>query len=111
MSRLYVGGRTVFTKTFYNPISASDWDPPVVLFEQRKPDGTVVEWRYGVDPEITKLAVGQYQVEIPWTQSGAWFLRWQALADEADVDSAMGAVEEHITVAASKFANPILPNP
>lgn len=52
------------------------FDPTVVKFEVTDPTGTVTNYVYGTDPEVTRNATGDYELELDvGTTRGIWKVR------------------------------------
>ena len=61
----------------FTDINDADADPATVTFRMRSPDGTVLVYVYGTDPEVKKTAVGIYYVEHEFAGPGRHVLRWE----------------------------------
>jgi hypothetical protein len=103
-----VGDRTRFTATFRDLDSAL-FDGNVVLFKLKSPAGTETTYRYGVDAALTRVSLGVYRIEVPWTLKGTWHRRWEVLTIIDDPTSTLVASEAAVQVHTSAFASPILP--
>jgi len=64
--RVRIGLSTPFTA------NGSAFDPEVVNFLIRLPDGTLTKYTYLTDPEVVKNAIGDYEMEIDADLSGIY---------------------------------------
>lgn len=104
-----VGSRSKYTGTFRDTDGAL-FDGAVVLFKIRPAaGGDEITYRYGVNAELERVSQGVYTCEVAWTVAGDWYIRWQVLAVEDDPSTALASHEKRVQVAATKFAQPILP--
>ena len=79
MGIISYGGHVKITATFTDPDTGSSVDPVAVRCYVRRAGQTETLYTYGVDPAITKLAVGSYEcVLAPPPASTSWFYRWEA---------------------------------
>jgi len=106
-----VGDRSVFTWTVENEETGVPYNPPIMLVKVKPYGGTEVTYRYGVTPGFTNPSTGAFRIEIPWTSTGQWKVRFEALSDALDVNSTLWAEERTCTVKPTAFSNPILPDP
>ncbi len=52
-------------------------DPTSVTVRLREPDGTLMSFVYGTDPEVVRTALGAYEIDLALTQAGRHVLRWE----------------------------------
>ena len=51
-------------------------DPQTINFSIRKPNGQLITFVFGTDPEIVKDAPGVYHCDADIDVTGRWFHRW-----------------------------------
>lgn len=75
-------------------------DPETVVAKVLSPRGTLSTYTYGSDVDLTKLAVGSYQIMFTPDTGGRWVIRW-----EGTFDGAYGSVvtEDDMIVQLSPF--------
>lgn len=68
-------------------------DPASVVFQWRWSNSpTPTTWTYGVDPQVTRIAVGVYEVSVRLTQSGTLFYGWQTTGPDSAEQSRIRVV-------------------
>jgi hypothetical protein len=75
-----VGDRVrVYTETPFQDAATPPvpFDPDVVTVLVRAPGGTVTAYEYGADPEVVKLDVGEYELELDVEAAGEYRYRFQ----------------------------------
>lgn len=70
----YVGTRVVLRAVFMPAGSSTATDPTAVAAKVRKPDGTKQSLVYGVDPEVTRVSIGVYELRIVVDVRGSWWI-------------------------------------
>jgi hypothetical protein len=68
---ILVGNMTRVTATFRDSQNVIN-DPDQVKFKLKLPEGTVTDYEYGIDDEITKISPGIYFVDIPLDTAGRY---------------------------------------
>lgn len=76
-------------------------DPTAVTFFLKNPGGTIADYVYGTDAEVTKQSTGIYRFRITLTAAlggaGQWYCRVEGTG------TAVGAFEKPFTVRVSEF--------
>jgi hypothetical protein len=76
-------GETVRARaTYTDPDTGALTDPSSVSATLREPDGTLTTFVYNVDPELTKVSTGVYQLSIPLALVGTYKWKWVGTATE-----------------------------
>ena len=88
--RLFPGDVLTLDAGFCDPVTGAPIDPATVKVKVKLPDTTVLTYEHGTDPELMKVTVGNYQLNLPLTVAGDWWVRWEstgayAAAEEARV--------------------------
>lgn len=69
-----VGDRVrVRTSTPFQDAAGAAFDPDVVTFEVKDPAGTTVDYIYGTDDEVSKIATGDYACDVDVDTAGVWY--------------------------------------
>lgn len=71
-----VGDAVICQGIFTTAATGAAVDPTNVYFQTKTPSGTITTYTYGVDPEVQRLAVGQYTATVSATADGDWYCRW-----------------------------------
>ena len=74
-------------------------DPDSIIAKVMAPYGEVTTYTYGTDAELTKLAVGSYQLAFTPDNGGRWYIRWEATY----TGSGVAVSEETMLVQVSPF--------
>lgn len=77
--------------------AGDELDPGSLTFFLKQPDGSVVEYTYGADPELTRDSAGDYHVDWLTAQPGTHTYRFVGTGNYA------GADEERFRVARSRI--------
>jgi hypothetical protein len=96
MNTYLIGNAVRSTVRFRSP-SGAFVDPAVVQVLVRIPVGTVTTYVYGVAPEVVKVNVGIYYIDMPLTAAGEWHVRWEGIGTN------QAAVEHQFLCQASSF--------
>lgn len=75
VDQFYQGNALKFSATFTDENNLPI-DPTVVTFTLKKPDGTLVDYIYGTDPEVTKIATGIYNAVLTMSDVGSNYFGW-----------------------------------
>lgn len=75
-------------------------DPSAITCRVKDPLNVIVLYTFGVDPELERITVGVFKLEIPVPIVGVWEFRWKGTGAVAVAD------EQKFTVEASTFPNP-----
>lgn len=75
--RIVVGSLPTFDASF--SVDGLAADPTTLTFSYRIDDGDIITLEYGVDSEIVKTDTGEYSIELPVTEPGRWYGRWEAV--------------------------------
>lgn len=102
-----VGDRSKLTATFRD-LDNAIFDPPVVIVKVKTPAGVESTYQYSLDAGVIRVSEGVYTFEQPWTTNGNWYVRFLAMADGDDIDSALVAYEFTARVVKSAFTTPIV---
>ena len=87
----------LYTSTpFTSAINNQPFDPDVVNFLVKDPNGTVTDYVYGTDPEVVRAGVGDYYMYLRPTINGTWGWRVEGFTSGL----AMGAEEATFSVKA-----------
>ena len=70
------GQRIKITVQFTDADTGGAVDPTIVRFCTRDPENVSTCWRYLVDPEITRTAVGAYRFDLLLSKHGTWTYAW-----------------------------------
>ena len=89
-----IGDLVRLKAAFTDAESGAAIDPDTVAFRVREPDGTLTDYAYPA--EVTKTAVGAYQVDVDADQAGSW--RWRVFS----TGNGQAAEEDGFTVRKSK---------
>jgi hypothetical protein len=74
-------------------------DPDTVRFKWKvNSDGDETTWEYGTDDELVKVDTGIYHAELPFNESGVYYMRWEVEG------TFQGAVETTQVVFPSNFS-------
>lgn len=84
--------------TYTDPDTGLVTDPIAVSVVVRQPNGTKTTYVYGVDPELTKVSIGLYQILITLSEDGTYKWKWTGTAaskatvdyDECDAETEAG---------------------
>ena len=74
-----VGERVTLSMTWRHLDTGALFDPHTVRVMLYRQYGDSVEYVHGVDPELVRIAEGQYEAEYTPMQWGHWRYRWEAL--------------------------------
>lgn len=96
LATLIIGTKAEADCTF--EIGSSPTDPTTVVAKVRNPAGTITTYTYGVDAALTRLSSGEYRLLFTVDRQGTWEVRFAGTGD------VVAAVEQSITVPASRFA-------
>ena len=83
VARSVVGGDDSFGRMDRRAADDALADPDGLVFRLREPDGTLVYYTYGVDPELEKESTGLYHAYFDCVQVGAHHWRYDATGDVA----------------------------
>ena len=72
-------------------------DPSSIKFKLKKPNGSIIVYVYGTDPQIVKSALGVYYVDYFVTEHGRYFYRYEGTG------LVFAAAEESFNVKKSNF--------
>jgi len=98
MSHSYdVGDQVICQALFTSAATGAAVDPTDVYFQVKDPSGNITTYHYGVDPEVAKLAVGQYTATVNIDEAGIWYYRWYSTG------IGMAAGENVFNVKSSEF--------
>lgn len=59
----------------YQSIDEVPFDPSVVKFSFRDPDGNVTTYTYSTDTQLVRTGTGEYYCDVDFSASGAWRVR------------------------------------
>lgn len=71
-----------------------DVDPDAVVFKAMDPAGQIQTWTYGADPDVVRLGVGHYQLDLPLTAGGTWHYRVEGVGAYQSADERQFVVSE-----------------
>lgn len=82
MSNSYdIGDQVICQAVFTSASTGTVVDPTHVYFQIKDPSEHITSYEYGVDPEVAKLAAGQYTATVNVDEAGLWFYRWYSTGD------------------------------
>lgn len=93
-NRYALGDTVTFAANFQ--VADADHDPTTVKFTIRNPTGIETTYVYGTDPELTKISVGDYEIELTLNISRSWHYEWEAEGVNK------GLIEQRVIVRRSK---------
>lgn len=76
-SEKYDIGDTVILTASFTDRDGTAVAPTGVTCLVKQPDGTVEDYIFGTDAEITNPAVGEYETAVPITQAGKHLFRYE----------------------------------
>ncbi len=76
MANYYEYGNAVTIYGNYDDVDDNPYDPTVVKVVVTSPAQVATTYVYTVDPEVVKLSVGRYSMDIILPAVGAWYYRW-----------------------------------
>lgn len=91
----YLEGTTIKAKAKFKNSLGALVDPTNVFLKYKRPDSVVVTLAYDL-VEITKTAVGNYEVYVTLDQPGKYVFRWEGSGNNGSVS------ESEVTVTASQ---------
>lgn len=50
-------------------------DPGTITFSIKKPNGTIVSYTYNTDPEVSRIDMGRFRLDVAIDSAGDWFVR------------------------------------
>ena len=98
MTLFDIGDQVRCTTSFTN-LAGVATDPTTVKFKVKSPSAET-EYVYGVDAEVVRTATGVFYVDVTFTASGSWSVRWVASGN------LVSAIEQKVKVRATAFAAP-----
>lgn len=60
----------------FSDLSGAAVDPTTVECSVREPDGTITTYAWPADPEVVRLAVGEFAFDLPVDAAGVWAYRF-----------------------------------
>lgn len=91
-NQYYVGSKPRLSADF--KLSGVLTNPTAVTFKARTPSGTVTTYVYGTDAQLVRLATGQYYVDLPVTEQGEWWYRFEGTGTVTAASEAFLVVKE-----------------
>lgn len=78
MTAIYLVGVELQLSCAITDQSGQPADPSALDFKIKLPDGTLVTYTYGTDPQLVRDTVGQYYVYFDCTEAGVHWYRFEA---------------------------------
>lgn len=97
MSENYLVGQVLRISATVRDASDNLADPGGLVFKFRYGSGPITIKLFGVDPEVVRDGLGRFHIDLPLTDAGVLYFRWESNASNT------GAGEGKIAVAAGRF--------
>lgn len=79
MANSYFEGQKIKCTGFFRNVDTGAYvDPAVVTFRTKDPSNNLSAHQFGVDPNVTKTAIGKYRYDLLLDEGGTWYLRWDS---------------------------------
>jgi len=79
MANSYDKGQKIKVTGYFRNVDTGAYvDPTTVTFRTKDPSGNLSAHVYGVDPNVTKTAIGKYRYDLLLDEVGTWWLRWDS---------------------------------